>query len=320
MSTRQRTTHPLGKTGLLRSSLPRGSSTGDDHRRGLLTITCSLLIFATADAQAKYLSQNLSVLQIAWAESFGLFLFVTVGFWPRKGWKVLSTNRLPLQIFRAVLAILSTLLYVTALRYLPLADAVAITFISPITITALSGPLLRETVGPRRWGAVAIGLLGTIIIVRPGMGMMHWAAFFALSAALAFALFSITTRMLSSTEDSATFLFYPGFVGTLALGLIVLFQWEWPHTVLEVVLLMGTGLSSGIGHYLLVKAYRLAPASVLAPAGYLHLLWSAFFGLLIFGDLPDQWTLLGAGILIGSGLYIFHRERSDFPPVPTPRP
>ena len=285
------------------------SSTGDDPRRGLLTITFAILMFSTADAQAKYLSQNLSVLQIAWAESFGLFLFVTIGFWPRKGWNVLSTSRFPLQIFRAVLAILSTLLYVTALRYLPLADTIAITFLSPITITALSVPLLRETVGPRRWSAIAIGLLGTMIIVRPGMGIMHWAAMFALGAALAFALFSITTRMLSSTEDSATTLFYPGLVGTVALGLIVLFQWESPQTVLEVVLLMGTGLSSGVGHYALVKAYRLAPASVLAPASYLHLLWGTLFGLLIFGDLPDPWTLLGAGILISSGLYIFYRER-----------
>ena len=285
-----------------------------------MTFTLALLMFATADSQAKYLSQNLSVLQIVWAESLGLFLFVAVGFWPRKGWKVLSTNRFPLQIFRAVLAVLSSLLYVTALRYLPLADTVAITFMAPITITALSVPLLRERVGPRRWGAVVIGLLGTMIVVRPGMGMMHWAAFFALGAALAFALFSISTRMLSSTEDSATILFYPGFVGTLALGLIVLFRWESPQTVLEVVLLMGTSLSSGMGHYALVKAYRLAPASVLAPASYVHLLWGTFFGFLIFGDLPDRWTLLGAGILIGSGLYIFYRERNDFPPAPPPYP
>ena len=146
------------------------------------------------------------------------------------------------------------------------------------------------------------------MIIRPGMGMMHWSVFLALGGAFSFALFSITTRMLGKTDDSVTTLFYPALIGAAALSPIVLFQWEHPTSLLEVVLLLGLGVLGGVSHSALVKAYQLAPAAVLAPMSYSQLLWNTLFGFLIFGDFPDQWTLLGAGIVVASGLYIFHRE------------
>lgn len=284
------------------------SSFGNDSRRALTLIAFAVLLFGIKDAQVKYLSQTVPILQIVWAQFLGYFLFVTLMFWPTRRWNILSSSRIRLQMFRSTLLLVSILLFSTALRFMPLADAVAITCVFPIIVTALSVPLLKERVGLRRWAAVGVGLAGAVIIIRPGMGVMHWAAFLTLGAASSFALFFITTRMLSSTDDSVTTLFYPALTGTVALSLFVPFQWDQPASLLEFVWLLGPGLLSGVGHYGVVKAHELAPAAVLAPICYSQLLWSTLFGFLIFGDFPDQWTLLGAGIVVASGLYIFHRE------------
>ena len=281
---------------------------GHDARRALTLSLFAVLLFSITDVQAKYLSQTLPIVQIAWARFFGYFLLVTLMFWPKRRWNILSSSRIGLQIFRAALLVVSILLFFTVLRFMPLADAVAIMFVSPILVTALSVPLLKERVGLRRWVAVGVGFTGVVMIIRPGMGMMHWSVFLALGGAFSFALFSITTRMLGKTDDSVTTLFYPALIGAAALSPIVLFQWEHPTSLLEVVLLLGLGVLGGVSHSALVKAYQLAPAAVLAPMSYSQLLWNTLFGFLIFGDFPDQWTLLGAGIVVASGLYIFHRE------------
>ncbi len=281
---------------------------GYDSRPALRLMLFVVLLFSITDVQAKYLSQTLPIFQIAWALFFGHFLLVTLMFWPKRRWNILSSSRTGLQIFRGALLVVSILLFFTALHFMPLADAVAIISVSPILVTALSVPLLKERVGLRRWVAVGVGFTGAVIIIRPGMGMMHWSAFLALGAAFSSALFFITTRMLSTTDDSVTSLFYPALIGTAALSPIVLFHWEHPTSLLEVVLLLGLGVSNAVSHRGVVKAYQLAPVAVLAPMSYSELLWSTLFGFLIFGDFPDQWTLLGAGIVVASGLYIFHRE------------
>ena len=287
------------------------SSFWNDLRRALLLISLVVLLFGIKDVQVKYLTQTLPIFQIAWAQFLGYFLFVTLIFWPKRRWNILSSSRVGLQIFRAALLVACLLLFFTALRFMPLADAVAISFVYPLLVTALSVPLLKEKVGLRRWLAVGVGLAGAVIIIRPGMGVMHWAAFLALGAGFSNALFSITTRMLSSTDDSGTTLFYPALIGAAMLSPIALFQLEQPVSLLEFVSLLSLGLLSGVAHYGVVKAHELAPPAVLAPVSYSELLWSTLFGFLIFGDFPDQWTLLGAGVVVASGLYIFHREGSQ---------
>ena len=286
------------------------SSFGNDSRRALILISFAALLFGIKNSQAKYLSQTLPIFQIAWAQFLGYFLFVTLIFWPERRWNILSSSRIGLQIFRAALLVTCLLLFFTVLRFMPLADAVAISFVSPILVTALSVPLLKERVGLRRWLAVGVGLAGAVIIIRPGMGVMHWAAFLALGVAFSFALFSITTRILSSTDDSVTTLFYPALIGAAVLSPIALFQLEQPASLFEFVSLLSLGLLSGVAHYGVVKAHQLASPVVLAPTSYSELLWSTLLGFLIFGDFPDQWTLLGTGIVVASGLYIFHREGS----------
>lgn len=279
--------------------------------RGLLIICLTNLLFALTDIQAKYLSQTLPIFQIAWARYLGYLAFTLLAFYPKRRRQMFSTKRLRLQIFRSMFLLICTLLFFTALSYMPIADAGAITFCSPVLIAALSVPLLKEPVGRRRWTAVVVGFMGTLIIIRPGMGIVHEAAFLALGSAVLFSLFSIATRMLSSTDDSATTLVYPGLTGAVVLSLLVPFQWQQPTGVLERFLLLTLGVYGGLAHYLMIRAYKLAPAALVAPMNYSYLVWSTGLGLLVFGDFPDRWTLLGAGILVTSGLYILHRERSE---------
>lgn len=290
--------HATAKTAVLRQN----------QLAGIMLALGAMFLLSLMDLQAKYLSQSLPVIQIAWARYFFHFAFMAVIFWPRRGSSLLRTSRPGLQWIRSLLLVLCTIAFFTAIQYMPLADAVAISFISPLLVTALSVPLLGEAVGRRRWTAVAIGFIGAMIIVRPGLGVMHWAVWLLLLMALGYALYQITTRMLSSTDDPITTLFFSGLVGAAAMTLVVPFFWRNPATPEQWLMLASLGLMGAIGHYALIKSFEFAPVAVLAPLSYTALLWNTWFGYLTFGDLPDRWTVGGAAILIATGIYIIYRE------------
>ena len=284
------------------------SPSGQRQLHGILLMLAASLMFSLLDLQAKYLAQSQPVMQIAWARYFGHFVLMMVFLWPRHGRTLLRTGRPVLQIVRSLLLLLCTVLFFLALKFLPLADAVAVSFVSPVIATALSVPFLRENVGMHRWTAVAVGLIGALIIVRPGLGVMHWAVFLALGTAFFFAVFQLTTRMLSTTDDALVTLYYSALIGAVILSVIVPFYWAPTPGLRETVMLAGLGLFAGFGHYLLIKSFEYAPLSVLAPLNYSSLLWGALLGYLVFRDFPDAFTLLGAGVLIATGIYIVYRE------------
>lgn len=194
-----------------------------------------------------------------------------------------------------------------ALIFLSLADCVAIVFISPLLVTALSVPLLGEKVGVHRWGAVIMGFIGVMIIIRPGIGIVHWAVILPLITALFWANYQITTRILSRTDSALTTLFYAAAGGLVFTTFAVWSVWMSP-TFKQWFILAWLGFLGTMGHYLLFKAFELAPASMLAPFNYTSILWSLLLGYVIFGDLPDEWTIAGVVIIISSGLYITQRE------------
>ncbi|MDP6344389.1 MAG: DMT family transporter [Alphaproteobacteria bacterium] len=284
------------------------ASQGRNQFAGILLMLAAILMFSVMDLLAKYLAQSLPVVQVAWARYFGHFIIMAVLFWPRRGPSLLHTRRPGLQWLRSLLLLMCTVVFFLAISYMPLADAVAITFVSPLMVTALSVPLLGEAVGGRRWTAVAVGFIGAMVIVRPGLGVMHWASWLVLVMALGFALYQITTRMLSRTDDPITTLFYSALVGTGCLSLVVPFQWRMPPEPVHWLMMVGLGLLGGLGHYALIKAHESAPVAVLAPLTYTALLWNVLFGFVVFGDLPDRWTLIGAAVLIATGIYILYRE------------
>ena len=284
------------------------AATPIDNARGILLILLAIACFATMDAVAKFLLQRHEMPQVVWARYSFHLLAMALVLGPHRLPRLLATKRPLAQTLRAGLLLASTAMFFAAISYIPLADASAIGFLSPLLVTALSVPVLGEKVGPRRWAAVVVGLAGVLIILRPGMGSVHWASFLVLGVALTFAGFSLMTRVLGRTEDGTTMLLYTAAVGCAVTSLIVPFYWR--AVPLESWLLFGViGALGGFGHLVLIRAYKLAEASALAPFSYSQLVWAVLLGFLMFGDLPDSSMLAGAALLVASGLYVWHRER-----------
>ena len=276
---------------------------------GIALMCGAVACFALLDTTAKYLNLYMSTWQVVWARYTGAFLypFIVSNPWTRPG--LTRTNRPLLQLSRSVLLLGSTVCNFAALRYLQLDEAIALIFSTPFFVAALSGPMLGEWVRWRRWSAIAVGFLGVVVVARPGAASFHPAALLSLSAALCYALYSITTRILARTDSNETTLFYSNLVGALALLPVVPLVWSTPSDAVVIALMAATGAIGSFGHYLLIAAHRLAPAAVLSPFIYSEIVLVTALGFLVFGDVPNRFTLTGAAIVVASGLYLLHRER-----------
>ncbi|HYM30093.1 MAG TPA: DMT family transporter [Candidatus Cybelea sp.] len=275
--------------------------------RGIALILTAVMIFACLDTTAKYLGRLYPVPGLVWARYMVHMLLMAAVLGPHMRWRLIRSAHPLAQVGRSLLLLASTYFFFNALRFMPLAQAAAIGFVSPLAVTALSVPLLGEKVGIRRWSAVIVGFLGVLVILRPGGGMLTMAALLPLGSALTYSFYQIITRKLSATEDPLATLFYTALVGaagtTLALPLGFAMPQGW-----HIVLVAAMGVFGGLGHFLLIKAFRDAPASLLAPFSYSQLLYSTVFGYLVFGDFPDAWALVGMAIIVASGIYVGYRE------------
>ncbi|MEQ8815083.1 MAG: DMT family transporter [Thalassobaculum sp.] len=296
-----------GPPGTGASPPTRAAEISIDASLGIGLLVLAELVFATMDTVAKYLSQEMPVGMVVWGRYAFNFAFLLPFLLRRRPSEVLRVHRLGLVLFRGVQLLTATTCFFTAIRYIPLADAVAIGFVAPLFVVALSVPLLGERVGPRRWAAVLVGLAGTLVIVRPGFSEVHWAYGLVILLAFIFATFVINTRILTRTERPMAMLFYTTLVGASGATLILPFVWQTP-TLAQWGLMAVMGALGGGSHLMLIHAYRVATASLLAPFQYAQIVFAGFFGWLVFGDLPDGWTLAGTAILVGSGLYVLHRE------------
>lgn len=276
-------------------------------RLGIVFMMAGIAMFANGEAAVKHLAAHYDVMQVVWARyTFHALLFLAI--FSRMGIvNQIRTRRPALQLGRSILLLMGTALFFTALRFLPLADAVAINFVSPLLVTAFSIPLLGERVGVRRWAAIVVGLAGVLIIIRPGSAAVHWAAVLPLGTAVCYAFYQIMTRIASRTEDARTNLFWTSAVGAIVTSAIAPFVWTAPDG-LGWLLMAATGLLFGFGHFLLIKGLEIAPASVLSPFMYTQIIWAMVLGLLVFGQFPDSFTFGGAAIVIASGLYVWYRE------------
>lgn len=196
-----------------------------------------------------------------------------------------------------------------ALKYLRLDQTITITFLTPLLVALLAGPLLGEWVGWRRMVAIVVGFLGILVAVHPGLGSINPAILYSVLAMLCYAGFMLITRRIAHYDPPFVTLFYSMLVGAVGLAPFAVRDWVSPTSALDVVLLFALGVFGGLGHFLFIHAYRLAPASHVAPFVYFQLLYMVAIGFLVFGDVPDGWTILGAGIVVASGIYLFHRER-----------
>lgn len=274
--------------------------------RGIGWMLITTFLFVAMDTVAKHLTESYPVGQIVWARFafHALFVSLLLG---RSLRARMVTSRPGLQFMRSALLTCTTILFFTALQFLPLADCSAIIQVGPLVITALSVPMLGEQVGIRRWAGVIFGFLGALVIIRPGSDAMQLAMLLPLAAAVTNALYQITTRVLSRSDSAFTTLFYTPLIGTLLASLSLPLHWQTPD--LEGWGLMALlGLVGGISHFTLIKAFTEAPAATVAPFGYTALIWATLGGLVFFGDFPDGWTIAGAVVIAGSGLYVLHRE------------
>lgn len=274
-------------------------------RQGIAWMLLSVLLAAGMDATAKYLTQFYPVLQIVWARYTFQALVVVVVLAPRLP-VLIRTQRLGIQLMRSAMLLGATVTFVFGLRNLPLAEASTILFLAPLIVTALSVPILGERVGPRRWAAVCAGFVGALIIIRPGGAVSVWAVF-PLATAFLYALYMVTTRHLSRTDSTLTTLVYTASVGALVMSAIVPFVWT-PLDAKSWLLLIMLGVMGGLNHFALIRAFRAATVGVVSPFEYSRLIWATLFGFVLFGNLPDGWTVLGAAVIVGAGLYVFRRE------------
>jgi drug/metabolite transporter (DMT)-like permease len=287
---------------------PEAADQRQARLRGIALMCAGSACFATVDAVSKFLVHDMNSLQVTWARFANAFiaaLFMCHLFF-KPGW--MRTERPGLQLTRSFLIMAANAPMVFALRFLQLDQTISIMFTTPFLVAALAVPLLGERIGPRRWAAIAIGFCGVLLVMRPGFGGIHPAAFLCVISAITYSFFSILTRILSHSDSSATTIFYTNVVGALVLTAVVPFVWTTP-TLWDGAMMIFIGALATVGHFLLILAHRYSPASILAPFIYTQLLWMLIYGYLLFGDLPNHWTLAGASIVIGSGLYLIYRER-----------
>ena len=290
------------------TSTPSPALSSADYARGLLFLLAAVLGFGLIDATAKYLTGTLPAPQVVWAR-FSFHLLVALIFWLLgRGAAKPEMRRLPQQIACSLFLFGASFLFYSALSHLPLAETTAVYYVSPVILTALSALLLREHVGPRRWIAVGAGFIGVLIIVRPGGAVFHWAALLAVGAAFCFPLYQITVRSISREVSPASAMFFAPLVGALVMSVVVPFGWVVPGAG-EWALMIAIGILGYFSQFLLFRALQHVPASVTAPYGYLDVVLAAIFGYALFGAFPDGLTILGIGIVVAAGLYIFYRER-----------
>ncbi|WP_439541801.1 DMT family transporter [Hyphomicrobium sp.] len=298
-----------------------------DRLTAIGLMVAAVVLFSGLDTAAKYLvtREGLSVAQVVWSRFVGQFVLLLVllpAFGIMTAKALFTTNRFGLQMARSVLMVGTTAFNFLALEHLRLDQTITIVFLAPLVVALLAGPLLGEWVGARRLIAILVGFIGVLIAVRPGLGAVPPAVLYAFAAMAVYALFMLLTRYMAHFDPPLVTLFYSMFVGTFVGAPFAFAEWQAPPDILSCVLLASLGVLGGTGHWLFLHAYRLAPASAIAPFLYMQLLSMVAFGFAVFGDLPDVWTLAGATLIVASGVYLVQRERrlaremADAAPMP----
>ena len=290
---------------------PRHGSAG---KRVLLTALLLFLgaqfLFILVDATGKYLVRDFPVLAVVWARYFFHFLFMAAYVTAIGDAGLLRTRRPGLQLARALTVFSFAIFLFAALKYLPQAEATAISFVAPLLILVLAGPLLGEHVGWARWAAALAGFAGMLVIVRPGSGLATIGIVFAIATLACNAAFQLMSRKLALTEHPITTVFLSSLIGTVAATALLPFGLpeHWPD-LWQSVLFLSFGVTGSVSHLLLMRAYRLAPASFIAPFIYVHIVQATISGLVFFGQFPDAVTLAGIAIILTSGAAIAAYEQ-----------
>ena len=262
-------------------------------------VMTAVVFFSVGDLMAKYLTRFYPISLIVWARFACHLLLVVILLGPRYGSRLVKTAHPLIQLLRGALLLAGSLFFVSALKFMPLAELV----------TLISVIFLKEKIEPARWIAVICGFIGVLIIIRPGSGIFAWAALLPIGNATVFAIYQIVTRRLAGIDSPYTSIFYAGLVGTVLMAFTLPNVWTPPQTPLHALMFVTIGLLGAMGHLILIKAYHYAPASRLAPFSYSQLLWVTIIGFIVFNHFPDHWSLVGIAILVASGIYTATHQR-----------
>lgn len=306
---------PAGFSADLRRAVPRpapaapsGVARGDRTALGVLAMLASTVAFPLSDLAAQSLMASLPSLEVVWLR-YLVFILAVCPLLARRG--TLRSNRPWLQVLRGATSAGATLAALVAFKFLAVAETTAIGFVAPVIVTALAALVLKETVGPRRWGAALAALAGVLIIVQPGAGSFRPAALIPLAGAAVSAVTVICTR-LNKTDGPGTTLAYSALVGGALLSALVILDWRTP-TLPELGVALVVGLFGALGSLLQVLAYRFAPASTLAPFTYTQLIWASGLSFVILGAVPGPAMALGSAVIAASAIYTALRERARGP-------
>jgi drug/metabolite transporter (DMT)-like permease len=274
--------------------------------QGIVLMLAAILLFSSMDATAKLLMDRYAPMQVVWARYAGMMLVVALVLAPRLG-PLLRTRRPGLQLLRSALLFAATFCFFTALGHMPIAAATAVMQIHPVILTLGAALVLREPLGPRRLSGVVAALAGALIVIRPGADVFSWAAIMPLLGGMFYASYALTTRFLGRDEPILTSFLYTAIVGTVAASALTVPAWTAP-TLSDAALFVLIGAIGAGGQFLLIRSLTLAEAGAVAPFGYAGVVYATLWGLVAFGEVPDGWTLAGALVIVGAGVYVWHRE------------
>jgi drug/metabolite transporter (DMT)-like permease len=285
----------------------------DNTRLTAIALMCgAVFTFSLLDSASKYVITvaSIPVLQVMWVRFMSHVAFSFIAFGPRSFAGSLKSARPGLQLLRGFMLMATTGFNFLAMQYLQLDQVATIFFLAPFFVAVLAGPILGEWIGVRRLVAILIGFSGVILIMRPGFGGIHWAVSYSFCATICYAIYNILTRYLARYDSSMVTQTYSPLAGLVILTPLGIWAWEWPAELATWLIMISTGISGGVGHYMLILAHRIAPAPILAPFTYVGMLSQCIMGYLVFSQLPNEWTLAGGAVIISSGLYLLYRERA----------
>ena len=272
--------------------------------RGVLFMCIACALFPIMNGIVKLLAVTYEPQQIVWFRIVSHLVLVAAVFMPRMGLGLLRTRRIGTQFVSSVMMLLSTLFFFSAVKYVPVAEAISVTFVAPLAVVLLAWPLLGERITLFRMAAVIVGFSGVLIVIRPGSAVFQWASVLLLGSAMCYAIYQILIRRLAGTDQPATSIFYSVLLGAILMSLWLPFVWKTPVAWTDWALLCSLGVFGALGHYCVAKAMTYASANFVAPFNYTQMIGSVIVGYAMFAEVPDFYTWLGTAVIVGAGLMV----------------
>ena len=271
---------------------------------GVLFMCTACALFPIMNGLVKLLAASYEPQQIVWFRIVSHLVLVAAVFMPRMGLGLLRTRRIGTQFVSSVMMLLSTLFFFSAVKSIPVAEAISVTFVAPLAVVLLAWPLLGERITFFRMAAVVVGFIGVLIVIRPGSAVFQWQSLLLLCSAICYAMYQILIRRLAGIDAPATSIFYSVLLGAVIMSIWLPFVWRMPQNATDWALLIWLGAFGALGHYCVAKAMTYASANFVAPFNYTQMIGSVIVGYLMFAEVPDAYTWLGTAVVVGAGLMV----------------